>query len=64
MENNTQEVLQNEMREIYIHFDTNKHYISLDNFMQTIKTYDEIANNFSESLFKTKSYSRHNTCSC
>ena len=54
MENNAQEVLKNEMQEIYVHFDTNEHYISLDNFMQTIRTYDEIANNFSESLFKTK----------
>lgn len=37
MVNNAQEVLQNEMREIYVHFDTNEHYISLDNFMQPLK---------------------------
>lgn len=41
-------------QELCIHFDTNEHRISLDDFVTTVSSYEIIANNIAESVFDIK----------
>ena len=43
-----------EFETLCVHFDTENHYITLDEFVQTLNTYEKIAKNFTEDLLEVK----------
>lgn len=44
-----------EFETIFVHFDTDNHYITLNEFMQTLNTYETITKNFTSDLMGIKS---------
>ena len=44
----------NEFETICIHFNTENHYITLNEFVQTLVSYEKIAKNFTEDLLEVK----------
>lgn len=43
-----------QIKEIFVHFKTNEHYITLNEFVQTVSSYETIADNFVENIFNVK----------
>lgn len=47
-------VSKEKIKEIFVHFKTDEHYITLNEFVKTVSSYETIADNFMENIFNVK----------
>lgn len=50
-----QSLCQEQTQKLYVHFDTKEHRITLEQFVQTVNSYEVISKNFAEQIFDVKS---------